>query len=97
MTGERTYIITYDISDKRRWRHIFRIMNDYGKWIQLSVFQCRLSNRRRVEMEGKLRDIINFGEDHVLIIDIGSADKAGVTVLSLGKPFATIKREAVVI
>ena len=49
---ERLYIVTYDISSRRRWRKVFRTMEGYGEWLQLSVFQCRLTARRRVEMAG---------------------------------------------
>ena len=36
--NERVYIVTYDIADTRRGRSIFKIMNGYGEWLQLSVF-----------------------------------------------------------
>ena len=97
MSGERTYIVAYDIADSKRWRRVFKTMHGFGEWLQLSVFQCRLSRRRRVELETQLRDIIKIGEDHILLIDIGPSDKTDVAVMSIGKTFATIKREAVVI
>jgi len=97
MAHERTYFVTYDISDQRRWRQVYKIMNAYGKWLQLSVFQCRLSSRRRAEMEAKLRQVISFGADHVLIIDLGRADKISIAVTSIGKTYAAINRDAVVI
>src|SRR5207245_5663551 len=52
--GENLYIVAYDISDPRRWRRVFRLMNGYGEWLQLSVFQCRLSQpaTHRVEVRG---------------------------------------------
>ncbi len=97
MTGERTYIVTYDIADSRRWGKVFKTMHGFGKWLQLSVFQCRLSYRRRAELETKLREIIKTGEDHVLLIDVGPADKSAVAVTSIGKTFTAIKRESLVL
>jgi len=97
MSDERCYIVTYDISDTRRWRRVFRIMHGFGEWLQLSVFQCRLSMRRRAELEASLREAIKNGEDHVLVIDIGSADKTHIAVMSLGKSFNKIERQAVVV
>ncbi|MGH2499668.1 MAG: CRISPR-associated endonuclease Cas2 [Candidatus Limnocylindria bacterium] len=97
MSDERLYIIAYDISDDRRWRRVFRTMQGYGAWIQLSVFQCRLTKRRRAELEARLRGLIKVGEDHVLLIDVGQADKVEVAIASLGKDFSKIKREATVI
>ena len=97
MSDERTYIVTYDISNPRRWRRVFRTMHGFGEWLQLSVFQCRLSRRRRAELETELRGFIKTGEDHVLVIDIGPADKTEVAVTSLGRTFSMIERQAVVI
>ena len=97
MIDERTYIVTYDISDTRRWRRVFKIMNGFGEWLQLSVFQCRLSRRRRAELETRLREVVKPGEDHVLLIDIGPADKTALVVESLGKTFAAIERRAIVV
>ena len=97
MDSERIYIVTYDIADSRRWRRIFKAMNGFGDWLQLSVFQCRLSKRRRAELEAHLRNFIKVGQDHVLIIDIGPADKADIAVVSIGKTYAAIERQAIVI
>lgn len=97
MSDERLFIVTYDIADQRRWRRVFKTMNGYGEWIQLSVFQCRLTRRRRAELETRLRELIKAGEDHMLLIDVGPADQIHLAVESLGKTFARLERQAVVI
>ena len=97
MTDERCYIVTYDISDPKRWRRVFKTMHGFGEWLQLSVFQCRLSHRRRAELEKALRELVKTGEDHVLVIDIGPADKTGIAVTSIGKTYSAIERQAIVI
>lgn len=97
MIEERLYIVTYDISDDRRWRRVFKLMKGYGRWLQLSVFQCRLSARRRAEMARRLDELIRVDADHVLILDLGPADKVDPRVESLGRSFDTVKRSAVVI
>ena len=97
MSDDRLIIVTYDIGDPRRWRRVFKCMNGFGEWLQLSVFQCRLSSRRRVELEARLRELVKAGEDHVLLIDVGPADRTKLAVASIGKTFAWIERRAVVI
>ena len=97
MSGDRTYIVAYDISNSKRWRRVFKTMNGFGDWVQLSVFQCRLTDKRRVELETKLRELVKAGEDHVLLLDIGPSDKTDISVTSIGKQFSYIQREAVVI
>ncbi len=91
------YIVTYDIANNRRWRRVFKTMQGFGEWLQLSVFQCRLSRRRRAEMETQLRELVKAGEDRVRLIDVGPADKMELAVESIGKTFAKIERRATVI
>ena len=97
MRDERMYIVTYDIANDRRWRRVFKTMHGFGEWLQLSVFQCRLSRRRYAELETRLRELVKTGEDHVLLIDVGPADKMELAVESIGKTFAKIERRATVI
>ena len=97
MAGEHLFIITYDIANTRRWRRVFKMLHGYGEWMQLSVFQCRLSRRRRVELETELRNLLKNGEDHVLVIDVGPADKVELAIQSLGKTFSKVERRATVI
>ena len=82
---ERLYFVVYDIADPKRWRRIFKTMHGYGDWVQLSVFQCRLTRVRHAELIADVDNIIHHDEDHVVVIDIGPADKVAPRVVSLGK------------
>lgn len=97
MPAERLYVVAYDIAHQKRWRRVFRLMNGYGRWLQLSVFQCRLSARRRAQMAARLEAIIRRDEDHVLIIDLGPIDHVELRIESLGKAYESPTREAIVI
>ena len=87
MANERLYIVTYDIAEPKRWQQIFKTMKGYGHWLQLSVFQCRLTARRRAEMAMRLESLIRPSEDHILIVDLGPADSVDPRVESLGKSY----------
>ena len=95
--NESLYIVAYDISDPKRWRRVFKLMNGYGEWLQLSLFQCRLSRRRHAEMLQLLDGIIHHEHDHVLSMALGSADSVRPQIVSLGKDFETVKREPIVV
>jgi CRISPR-associated protein Cas2 len=94
---ERFYIVSYDISDPKRWRKVFKLMHGYGEWLQLSVFQCRLTRRRHAELIAMLDEMIQHKEDHVVLLDLGLADEVIPHVVSLGKDFQPIEREAIVV
>ena len=94
---EHLYIVSYDISDPKRWRRIFRLMHGYGDWLQLSIFQCRLGEKRRAEMIALIDGIITHGQGHVLILDLGPAEGVKPRITSLGKSFAPVKREPIIV
>jgi CRISPR-associated protein Cas2 len=95
---EHLYIVTYDIGDQKRWRAVFRLMHGYGEWLQLSVFQCRLSRKRHAEMVATLDEIVNQKEDHVIIVDVGVVENVTPRVVSLGKrTFEPVQCEPVIV
>jgi len=96
-TDEHLYIITYDIADQKRWRRVWKVMNGYGEWLQLSVFQCRLSRKRLVQLRGALAEAIHDGADHVLILDLGPADTVKPRLESLGKTVAVVERKPIIV
>lgn len=95
---ERLYFAVYDIADAKRWRSVFRTMHGYGEWVQLSVFQCRLSALRHAELIADIDGIINHDEDHVVIVDLGPADRVAPSVVSLGKrAYTAVAREPIIV
>jgi CRISPR-associated protein Cas2 len=95
--AEHAYVVTYDVSEPKRWRRVFKTMQGYGRWLQLSVFHCRLDGSRRAKMAMTLEGLINYETDHILILDLGPAEDVELAVESLGRTFAPIERRAVVI
>jgi CRISPR-associated protein Cas2 len=94
---EHLYVVTYDVSDSKRWRRVFKLMHGYGEWLQLSVFQCRLTRQRHAELVATLDCLIHHKEDHVVLLDLGPAESIDPRVISLGKVFSPIEREPVIV
>lgn len=86
----RDTLVTYDISDPKRLRKVFKRMNGFGDPIQLSVFRCELSAIERQLMVEALRGIIHERDDQVLIVDLGPAKarqrKKRIAVLGRSDP-----------
>ncbi len=97
MEGDRLYIVVYDIADQKRWRRVYKTVKAFGQWVQLSVFQCILSNKQLLRLEHALEECIKHGEDHVLIADLGSSDRVDLRFKSLGKKFEPVERKATII
>ena len=94
---EHAYVVAYDIGDPKRWRRVFKVMKGYGRWLQLSVFHCRLDGGRRADLALALDELIEPAADHVLILDLGPAAEVELAVESLGRTFTPIERRAVVV
>jgi len=94
---EHAYLVCYDICEPKRWRKVYKTMKGFGAWLQLSVFQCRLTRAKVLSMSAALTDVINQAEDHVMIIDLGPADSVKIRVESIGKSFEPIERKPVIV
>lgn len=65
-------LVSYDIADTSgaggpRLRRVAEICSSYGRRVQLSVFECRVSPVRLERMAGELRDVIDPAVDSVMI------------------------------
>ncbi|GIX35813.1 MAG: CRISPR-associated endoribonuclease Cas2 [Lysobacteraceae bacterium] len=94
---EHLYLVAYDIRDARRWRRVFRLLKGYGEWLQLSVFQCRLSRRRHAELLELLDGLLAPQSDALMVVDLGPADGVRPRVKVLAGKFEPIQREAVIV
>jgi CRISPR-associated protein Cas2 len=94
----QTYIVSYDISDPKRLRKVFRLMKGYGEHVQLSVFRCELTHRALVELRARLGALIHHDQDQVLFVDVGPEEGRGNTSISaLGKAYKPPERCAIVV
>lgn len=92
------YLITYDISDPKRLRRVYKVMRGYGAHLQLSVFECDLSATERVQLEALLTEVIHDREDQVLIVDLGPSQGRGIECIqALGRAYGPLEREPLVV
>lgn len=60
--------MTYDITDKKRLKRVAKLLLRYGHRVQKSVFACDINERRRRELEAKLR-AEKQDEDSIMIYE----------------------------
>ena len=82
----RRYLITYDVSDDKRRTGVFKTLMARGDHVQFSVFLCELSDREKAELRDQLRGHVHPRTDQVLVIDLGTAERA----LEIGKDLECI-------
>lgn len=94
----QSYIVTYDITDPKRLRNVYKKMLGYGDHLQLSVFYCELSDKEKALMKTDLSRIINNAEDQVLLVDIGPSEGRGrSSIESMGLRYQIPDARAVIV
>ncbi|MBX3171113.1 MAG: CRISPR-associated endonuclease Cas2 [Candidatus Eremiobacteraeota bacterium] len=83
----RDFIVTYDVSNDKRLRLVFKAMLGFGEHIQFSVFRCALSKMERQKMIEKLTGLIHQREDQVLIIELGTLPERRSRIRPLGRAY----------
>ncbi len=84
----RLYIVTYDISDPRRLRKVFKTLKGFGDHLQLSVFRCDIDESQRIRLQAALRSVIELTEDQVIFVDLGPSEGRHHSVESIGRALA---------
>ena len=93
-----SYLVTYDISNPKRLRAVFKRMRDYGDHLQLSVFECQLTTTDIVKLKHELSEIIHHQEDQVLFVNIGPSEGRGErSISSIGRPYDVIDEPCIVV
>jgi len=91
-------IVTYDVRDDRRLRTVFKVMRGFGDHLQYSVFRCELTAADRERMITALSEVLHFGEDQVLMFDLGPSDGLKANQIAhIGQPYVPSDHDALVV
>ena len=59
-------VISYDIKSDRRRNKIFKILKNYGAWIQYSVFECDIDKKDYLRLRQQLKAVVDPEDDDSL-------------------------------
>ncbi len=94
----KIYLVTYDISDSKRLRKVFKTMRNWGDHLQYSVFECQLNAVDLLRLKAELRAIVNHSQDQVLFIDLGPAAGRGERVIeAIGQPYTSVASPCLIV
>ena len=60
------YTVAYDITDDKRRNKVAKILKDFGKRVQYSVFECNTDRRALLRLQNRLEKAINLQEDTII-------------------------------
>lgn len=88
----RYVLVSYDISDAKRWRKVYKIVRGYGTHVQYSVFLCQLTVQDEVEMQQLLLDVIHQSIDQVIFARLGTVQSKAAerNVTCIGRDFVPL-------
>jgi len=89
------YVVIYDISDDKRRRRVFDLLEGYGRRVQFSAFECVLSDAKFLELQKRLRKVVKIGDDSVRFYPI-SRHTLGQVVVWGDPPLTPSPRSVVV-
>jgi CRISPR-associated protein Cas2 len=61
------FVVSYDIPNDRRRGQIHKMLSGFGEWRQFSLFECFLTAKQYLQLQERLRALINTEEDQVRI------------------------------
>ncbi|MCD9186641.1 MAG: CRISPR-associated endonuclease Cas2 [Pyrinomonadaceae bacterium] len=83
MADKNWYVISYDITDQKRWKKVYRRLNGYGRRLQYSIFRCRLTKIEVEKLRWELEKDMSI-DDKLLILNI--CERCENKTVSLNRP-----------
>ncbi len=73
-------VVSYDIADDRRRAQVASEMENFGRRVQYSVFECHLSDAQISDLETRLQAIIDWDRDRVRYYRLCDRDARRIVV-----------------
>ena len=79
------YTIAYDITDDKRRNKVAKILKDFGKRVQYSVFECNIDKRAYLRLQDRLAKAMDTDEDTITFYHICAACEKQIERIGLNK------------
>jgi CRISPR-associated protein Cas2 len=79
-----TVILIYDISSNNTEK-FRKLCGQYLYWVQFSVFEGEITKSKLIELENRLKNIINKNMDSIIIYEINNSKWLKKNVLGINK------------
>ena len=56
-------VISYDIQNDKRRGRIFKVLKNFGQWMQYSVFECEVDKMNLLKLKDRLDRLIDAEEN----------------------------------
>ena len=88
----------YDVRDPKRLVATYKKMSGYGDHVQYSVFLCDLSAKEIMFMREDLEEVLDTGQDSVMIVDVGPAGgQSDNCITTIGVAYHDVEKEPAIV
>lgn len=74
-------VVAYDISNTKRRNRVVKILRQYGIRVNLSVFECMLTDRQFENLKRAIADLVNTTHDKIIYYSLCLDCYAKITYL----------------
>ena len=78
-------LVSYDVREDRRRLRLADTLKDFGKRVQLSVFECRLEEGQLERLRARMAQLIDETEDSVRIYRLCGECAGRLEILGTGE------------
>ena len=82
------HLVSYDVSDDNRRRHVMEALKDFGRRVQFSVFECNLDEKALEELLGRLDFEIDPATDSCRLYRLCESCAGEVRILGKGDRYS---------
>ena len=75
-------VVSYDIGDTKRRTKVMKLLKNYGKHVQFSVFECDLTATQLQELRQRLRALLHAPMDNVRMYFLAEDDVRRIGALA---------------
>ena len=79
-------VVSYDIANDKRRLKVMKTLEGYGRRVQYSVFECRLTAKTYAQLRQRLSRLISVKEDDVRFYQLCRSCQRSRVGLGQGKP-----------
>jgi CRISPR-associated protein Cas2 len=77
-------VVSYDVVNDKTRTKLAKLLFNYGRRVQKSVFECVLDEKRLLEMQAKINKAIDAEVDSVRYYSLCQRCVAGIDIVGLG-------------
>ena len=78
-------VVSYDLSDDRRRRNVMKTLEDFGRRVQYSVFECLLLPSEIAKLKQRLKPQVKEPGESIRFYFVGAEDVGRIQIIGSGK------------